>query len=156
MGALNGAKLAAVLGRLAGQQVYIDTNIFIFFLDRHDLYFPAVAPLIQACANQQIFGITGDLVVAEVMVKPYRQADAEQVAHFKRFFARRNFLAVVPHGREVFDGAAKVAGQQKMKLIDAVHFRTAMSMGCRYFLTHDQGITSSDSLHVVQLAELMD
>jgi predicted nucleic acid-binding protein len=48
-----------------------------------------------------------------------------------------------------------LAGQRKMKLIDAIHVATAQKHGCTYFLTNDHGIKSSDGLTVLQLEDLI-
>lgn len=149
-------KIRATLARLAGQRVYIDTNAFIFFLDRHDKYFPIVAPIFQDCFSQRIFATTGALAVAEVMVHPYRSGDAALIAHFKSFFHQKNFLTIAGHDIAHFDTAAMLAGQRKMKLIDALHYATAQHHRCQFFLTNDHGISSSDSLEVIQFDELID
>lgn len=149
------SKINQWLAKLAGQRLYIDTNAFIFFLDRHDTYFPAVAPIFEACFHQKIFAITGAIAVAEVMIHPYRHGDAALIANFKNFFAQKHFLTVAEHANDLFDLAAMLAGQRKMKLIDAIHVATAQKHGCTYFLTNDHGIKSSDGLTVIQLDDLL-
>jgi predicted nucleic acid-binding protein len=143
--------LGNLLAKLAGQRMYIDTNAFIFFLDRHPKYFPVVAPVFEACFNQKVFAITGGLAVAEVMIHPYRNGDATLIANFKNFFAQKNFLTIAEHPNDLLDMSAMLAGQRKMKLIDAIHVATAQKNGCTYFLTNDHGIKSSDNLEVIQL-----
>jgi predicted nucleic acid-binding protein len=144
-----------LLAMLAGHRMYIDTNAFIFFLDRHAKYFPVVAPIFEACFKQKIFAITGGLAVAEVMIHPYRNGDAVLVASIKNFFSQKNFLTVTEHGNDLLDMAAMLAGQRKMKLIDAIHVTTAQKNGCTYFLTNDHGIKSSDALKVIQLEDFI-
>lgn len=144
-------KIDHLLAKLAGQRVYVDTNAFIFFLDRHVKYFPVVAPIFEACFNQKIFAVTGGLAVAEVMIHPYRNGDAALIANFKNFFSQKNFLTVADHNNDLLDISAMFAGQRKMKLIDAIHVATAQKNGCTFFLTNDHGIKSSDSLEVIQL-----
>ena len=90
-------KIDALIARMAGRRVYIDTNIFIFFLQRDERYFSVVAPIIQACSSRRIFGVTGDLVLAEVMVHPYRSGDATVIAQFRSFFGQKNFLSIAAH-----------------------------------------------------------
>jgi len=144
-------KINKLLANLAGQRLYIDTNAFIFFLDRHTKYFPVVAPIFEACFNQKTFAITGGLTIAEVMVHPYRYGDAALIAQIKNFFAQKNFLTIVDHPNDLLDMSAMLAGQRKMKLIDAIHVATAQKSRCNYFLTNDHGIKSSDSLEIIQL-----
>ena len=56
------------LARMAGHRVYLDTNVFIYFLQRDEVFFPIAAEILKACAEGTILGTTGDLAVAEVMV----------------------------------------------------------------------------------------
>lgn len=150
-------KLTAAIARMAGHRVYIDTNIFIFFLEQDQVFFPLVAPVIQACAQRSILGVTGELVMAEVMVHPYRRGDAALVAQFKSFFTRKNFLTIAAHEARFFDEAAMIAGQARLKLIDAIHYRTAVQAGCEFFLTHDHdfdGVASGRGVEVVRLDAL--
>ena len=146
-------KIDAVLARIAGQRVYLDTNIFIYFLDRHPCYFDAVAALFRASFDQAFFATTGDVAVAEVMGGPYRHDDPALAASFKRFFVERNLLTVVAHEREVFDAAAMLVAKKRMKFIDALHVATAISVGCQFFITNDVGIASFEGLEVILLSE---
>lgn len=149
-------KIGAILARMAGQRVYFDTNIFIYFLDRHPNYFDVVAPLFKACVDRTVFGTTGDAAVAEVMVGPYRSDDPTLAVRFKRFFSQQHFLSVESHSPEVFDAAAMLVARKRLKFIDALHVATAVHTGCRFFITNDSGIASSESLTVIQLNELVE
>ena len=149
-------KIDALIARMAGRRVYIDTNIFIFFLQRDERYFSVVAPIIQACSSRRIFGVTGDLVLAEVMVHPYRSRDATVIAQFRSFFGQKNFLSIAAHEARFFDEASMIAGQKRMRLIDAIHYRTAVQAGCQFFLTHDRGIPSSDSMEVIRIGDFFE
>ena len=41
-------KVADSLDKLAGQQVYLDTNLFIYFLDQNPEYFSVTSTLLEA------------------------------------------------------------------------------------------------------------
>ena len=159
MGAVGGrpveSPVDAAITRMAGQRVYIDTNVFIFFLQQNDKYFEIVAPFIQACFKGQIFATTGLLAIAEVMVHPYRSGNPAIIAQFKSFFNKKNFLNIVGHANEHYDTAAMLAGQKKMKLVDAMHYLAALHSGCQFILTNDRGFVGSDGLEVIQLDDLV-
>jgi predicted nucleic acid-binding protein len=59
-----------VLDAMTGQRVYFDANVFVYFLDQHPDYFELVEPLLRAAYDGRIIAVTGDAVVADVMVKP--------------------------------------------------------------------------------------
>ena len=139
------------MAEMTGQRVYIDTNVFIYFLGMHPTYFEASARVINACAESRIFGFTGDAAIAEVMVGAYKQADPALVTRFKLFFAQRNFLTIATHDAETFDAAAQLVAQGGVKFIDALHMATALRSQCTYFLTNDRGLKSGAQLQVMQL-----
>ena len=144
----------SVLGKLAGQRVYIDTNVFIYFLSHHPSYFAASALVMSACAESRIFGFTGDAAVAQVMAGAYKHPDPTLAAQFKSFFSRNNFLTIAAHDAQTFDAAAQLVAKGGLKFIDALHVATAVQSQCKYFLTNDKGIKSGAHLEVVQLGIL--
>jgi predicted nucleic acid-binding protein len=141
--------------QMAGQRVYIDTNLFIYFLSQHPTYFDASARVIKACAESSIFGFTGDAAVAEVMVGAYKHTDPTLASRFKLFFSQRNFLTIAAHDAQIFDAAAQLVAKGGLKFIDALHIATAVQNHCAYFVTNDKGIKSGGQLQVVQLEQLL-
>ena len=149
-------KIDAVLASMAGHHVYLDTNIFIYFLDRNPDFFPAVQPIIAAVESGLIIGHTGDAVIAEILVKPYQKGNLALAARFKEFFSMEIFLSVQPHDAETFDLAAQLRADRGLKFIDALHYATAIRTGCKFFITNDGGIQSSDALKVVVIKNLAE
>lgn len=148
-------KISDALARIQGRRVYIDTNIFIYFLERHDRYFDAVLQFFQLFNKGQSLAYTGDAVVAETLYKPYQLNDAVRVSEFKEFFSHDEFITVLPHTKKEFHLAAELAPKHGMKLIDALHYATASLAGCKFILTNDQGFASSDAIEVIRLDQLL-
>jgi predicted nucleic acid-binding protein len=149
-------KIDSLLERIQGQRAYIDTNIFIYFLARHEIYFEASARILSAFDKSEAIGVTGDVTLAEILVKPYREGDNDAVAAIKRFFARENFISLTPHSLETFDLAAELRGRRGGKLIDALHYATAIQAGCSIFLSNDHGFTSSEGLEALKLNDFLE
>jgi predicted nucleic acid-binding protein len=148
-------KITHTLSRVRGQRVYVDTNVFIYFLERHDRYFESVVPFFQLFNDGLSLAYTGDAVVAETLYKPYQVNDTLRVSEFKEFFNNDEFITVLPHTKKVFELAAELSPKRGMKLIDALHYATAALAGCKFILTNDQGFTSSDSMEVILLDDLL-
>lgn len=146
--------LERILARLTGQRVYLDANIFIYFLDRSEKYLPVVLPLMQAAFDRHFLAFTGRAAVAEVMVHPYRHGNPEVIARFKQFFAS-DFLSVVEHSAEQFDTAAMLVGQRKMKLVDALHHAAALHANCHYLLSNDRGFGADGTLEVIGMDAML-
>lgn len=143
--------VGALLDRLAGQRVYLDTNVFIYFLEQNANYFESVAAIIEACAAGKFIGYTGDVTLSETLVQPYRNDNAALVANIKAFFATENFLSIQPHDSATFDLAAQLRAKRGMKLIDALHYATALNAGCSFFISNDAGIKSDGLIEVVSI-----
>ncbi|MDP2879900.1 MAG: type II toxin-antitoxin system VapC family toxin [Sulfuricella sp.] len=149
-------KIDDAIARMAGHRVYLDTNVFVYFLDRNPDYFPVVAPLIEAIESGLIIGYTGDAAIAETLVKPYQTDNLALAASFKAFFRTEDFLSIQPHDAETFDLAAQLRARRGLKFIDALHCATAIRAGCKFFVTNDGGIQSSDVLEVVSVKTLAE
>ena len=149
-------KIEALLARMKGQRVYIDANFFIYFLNGASPYFDTVAPIIQACDQGIFTGFTGDAVVAEVMVHPYRLKSPGEIAKGKGLFARKNFLTVLSHDAVIFDLASQLRASSTMRMLDALHYATAVQSGCRFLLTNDRDFRTSGMLEVVGITSLVN
>lgn len=148
-------KVEALLARMEGQRVYFDANYLIYFFDRREPFFQVVTPLFIACDAGKIFGFTGGAAVAELMFYPYKTKNETEIARGKAFFARENFLSVQSHNADTFDLAAQLGARRSMKLIDALHYATALNAGCSFFLTNDSGIKSDAHLEVIGIKALL-
>jgi predicted nucleic acid-binding protein len=149
-------KIAALLTKIQGQRIYFDANFLIYFFDRTEPYARVVSEVIIACDRNTVFGYTGDVAVAELMVFPYRTRDEIEIARGKAFFKRENFLTVLSHDSTVFDTASRLRAETGMKLIDALHCATALNAGCKYFITNDTGIRSTETLEVLLIRDYLD
>ena len=140
------------INRLKGHSVYLDTNVFIYFLDQNPDYFPLVGPIIKAIESGEIIGYTGDAVIAEILVKPYRSGNLALAASIKAFFRMENFLYISPHDAETFDLAAQLRAKFNHKFIDALHYATAIRAGCKFIITNNNGFLSNEILEVILLS----
>ena len=149
-------KVDEAITSMIGHRVYLDTNIFVYFLDRNPDFFDVVKPLIQAIDSGKIIGVTGDAAVAETLVKPYQTGSLELVASIREFFRTEGFLSILPHDGETFDLAAQLRGKRGMKFIDALHYATAILAGCTFFITNDLNIQSDKIIQIISVNELRD
>ena len=67
-------------------------------------------------------------------------------AHGKALFTRENFITVLRYDASVFGTAAQVRAASAMKMIDALHYSTALRAGCRILLTNDGDFKPSNQL----------
>jgi predicted nucleic acid-binding protein len=145
-----------LLTQLAGQHVYIDTNLFIYFLEKNQKYYEVATEILKAAENRQFIGYTGDATVAEVLVKPYQEENLLLVANFKAFFALDDFIAVKPHTTEAFNLCAKIRGKYGVKFADALHYATALQAGCKFLITNDKRFRAvAGGLEIIAIEDLI-
>ena len=148
-------KVSATLARIQGRRVYIDTNVFVYFLEKHEQYFDVVVPFFKLFEEGVSLAFTGDAAISEILYKPYQIGDVMRVSEFKAFFANDEFITVLPHTTKVFELAAELSPRRSMKLIDALHYATAALAGCNFILTNDAGFISKDEIEVIYLKDLL-
>lgn len=149
-------KVTELLAQLAGQQVYIDTNLFIYFLENNPKYFDVARDIFTAVEAGQFIAYTGDATVTEVLVKPYQEDDLLLVAKFKAFFALDDFIAVKPHTTDAFNLCAEIRGKYGVKFVDALHYATALQAGCKFFITNDKRFGSvTGGLEIIAVEDLI-
>lgn len=149
-------KIADTLDKLAGQQVYIDTNLFIYFLDQNPEFFTVASTLLAAVELGSLIAYTGDITVAETLVKPYQTDNILLVANIKAFFYADDFLSIRSHDADTFNLCAQIRAKYSMKFADALHYATALKAGCKFFITNDTGIRSTAELEVILLKDLLN
>lgn len=149
-------KIDLAISRMTGHRVYLDTNVFVYFLDRNPDFFPVAGPIMKAIESGLIIGCTGEAAIAETLVKPYQTGNLAMVASIKAFFRMDDFLSIYPHDAEAFDLAAQLRARRGLRFIDALHYATAIRADCRVFLTNDLRIQSSDALEVLSIKTMTE
>jgi predicted nucleic acid-binding protein len=71
-----------------------------------------------------------------------------------KFFESGPNLEVIPIGRDILLAASRVRAEFRMKLPDAIHVATAMSVGCSTLLTNDRRMKMPADLTLKLWSEL--
>ena len=144
-----------LISRLAGKSVYIDTNCLIYLAEGHARYRPALEPLIGAITEGSILGITSELTIAEVLVKPIADKRPDAVVIYKQLLANGEPFSLIPISVTILELSATLRGTYPVKLADAIHVATAVDQGCAAFVTNDKGIRAPQSLEIIYLNDLL-
>lgn len=141
----------ALVDRMRGCKVYFDTNIFIYLLnDTPELARPCLA-LLEACAAGHIIGLTGELTLAELLVKPLQCHDAAAVAAVRELLIEDGAIALVAHDRAAFERAALYRARHGLKMPDALHLATAQCAGAVCLVSNDHKFPSLAGMESVGL-----
>lgn len=143
--------VSALLSRLVGQAVYFDTNIFIYLLGNNPGYAPLCLQLLQACGERQILGLSGDVTLAELLVKPMQSNDAIAVAAVRELLIEDGAITLVSHSRKCFERAAELRARHGLKMVDALQLATAVEAGARCLVSNDRQFPQISGIECVSL-----
>ena len=138
---------------LAGQRVYLDTNIFIYALEGHAAFASVLAELFQSIDQGELQAATSELTLAETLVKPFLDGSAERQQAYQQALQSSAGLMLVPVSRAVLVEAARLRAAHGFRLPDAIHVATARLSACATFLSNDKRLRPA-GLTVMTLAEL--
>jgi predicted nucleic acid-binding protein len=137
---------------LRSRRVYIDANIFMYFLDGSTQWAAPAATVLAGAGQGDFAAVTGEAAVAEVMVGPYRTGDSMLIRSTREFFAQPRFVEVIGHPQQVWDDAAMLRGTSGVPLIDGLHIATAAHSRCDTLVTNDSRMKPLLGVDVVPLS----
>lgn len=142
--------LTEVLGR---GRVAVDTAVFIYFIEEHDLYLPIIEPLFAEVAEGEREIVTSALTLLEVMVVPFRVGDAALAASYEALLTRSRGLHLVDIDRDQLRAAAQLRARYGVRTPDALQLAAALQERCSAFITNDRRLPAVPGLRIVQLDE---
>ncbi len=157
MGAVKkSVRIERLLTKMQGHKTYFDTNILIYVLANVEGYVEVCLPFFSAVALKKIVGCTGEMTIAELLVKPMQDNNMLEIEKIKSLFAEPDYFQTFAHDRATLELAAYIRATQKLKMIDAIHTATAIKGGCKFMLTHDKLMTRNVSgIEVVNIADYL-
>jgi len=130
----------------AKPNLYLDSNIFIFFYEGVPEVSERAKRLFAALRSQPGKGITSELTLAEVLAESERPRLPMLKRAYLDLIVWSNFIELVPVSREILYESAELrsihrsAHGKKLNLPDAIHLTTAIQKRCRFFISGDDGI----------------
>ncbi len=134
--------------------IYLDTTAIIYSVERHEPYLTLLAPAWQQAEAGRFTVSCSELAVAEALVHPIRQGDADLEAAFQAVFAAPE-MKLIPATRRLWEDAAHIRAETGLKTPDALHAATALRAGCALFITNDTDFRRVDGLPIVVLDDLL-
>jgi predicted nucleic acid-binding protein len=135
----------------ASSRVYIDTNIFIYFLERSPQFFEPVKHLFEYIDSVGAQLVTSEITVAECIYRPSQLNDQKLIGAYEVLFEESNEVDLVPLDGLLAKQAAIYGSQVGLKLIDSIHLVSALQSGCDTFVSSDARFKSGPRLTVIQI-----
>jgi predicted nucleic acid-binding protein len=129
------------------RRVYLDSNVFIAAMENPGAHSDHAWWIINAIEESQIVGVTSEITLAEILVKPIELGDRDLAAAYEQMIMPGVNFEVLQVRREILIGAAQMrARRSSMRLPDAIHISTALASRCSHFVSDDQRLHSIESL----------
>jgi len=130
--------------RLAGTQpwrshrrVLIDTSIWIYHLEANARFGSAAASILTAMENGEFQGVTSELTLMELLVRPLKLGRKDIADEYELLLASFPNLELVPLRRNVLTRAAHLRAQYGIKTPDALILACGILSGASLALTND-------------------
>lgn len=134
-----------------GARVYTDSNIWIHHIEASPGWAAPVGHLLDAVDAVRARLVTSELTWAECVYKPAKDGATSTLSAFQALFANGGIELAALSGPLVLRAAQQGAGIG-LKLLDAVHYLTALEAGCTHFATSDKGFRPGPALQVLTIA----
>ena len=134
--------------------IYLDTSAIIYSVERNEPYFTLLAPAWQQAEAGQFVVVCSELVMAETLVRPMREGNADLEAAFRAVFAAPE-VSLIPATRQLWEDTARIRADTRLKTPDALHAATALRAGCTLFITNDTDFRRVQGLPIVVLDDLL-
>lgn len=133
---------------------YVDTNVVIAIVEATSILVPVQVAFVEGIERSRIKAFTSELTLAECLVKPMADRNADTVAAYLTFLDGRPELPVLPVSRAILLEAARLRAETGIKLPDAIHMATASAANCDVFLTNDRGVRAAAKMKIQWWDEL--
>lgn len=145
-----------LLNSLKGSRIYLDSNIWIYFLSGLNEYSQSLTDLFTAADSGSLMLITSELTIAEILVRPIREENAARREVCLAAMTNTDSSTAVPVDRSILISAAEIRASTKLKLPDAIHAATAIATECTTFLTNDSQFQTLPRLNVTLLSKVLE
>lgn len=139
----------------AGGPVYLDTNCFIYTVERIDPYRVALDSIWNDIRGRKLTVATSEFTIMEVLVKPLKDSDTALETLYRTILQRSPDVRALPVSLAVLERAAALRATTNLKTPDAIHAATALVHGAAMLITNDPAFRHVPGLSVTLLDDLL-
>jgi predicted nucleic acid-binding protein len=141
-----------LIEELAPGGVAIDTAIFIYYIEEHPAYLPAIAPLFEEASRGARELTTSALTLLELLVVPYRTGNRLLAGRYEALLTRSRGIRLIELSHDQLRAAAQLRAATGVKTPDALQLVAAIGSGSKTFVTNDRRLPPVPGLRIVELA----
>jgi predicted nucleic acid-binding protein len=130
----------------------IDTAIFIYFIEEEPRFLPHIVPVFEEADGGKRELVTSALTLLEILLVPYRAGNTQLAERYELLLTRSRGIRMTELSRDQLRAAAQLRAITGVKTPDALHLISALTTGCKTFLTNDRRLPKVPGLRVIQLS----
>lgn len=120
------------------QALFLDTAPLIYFWEKHERYYPAMASLFDEIYAKNVQCCVSLITYIEVVTFPLKQKQETIAAKYRNYLTNSRNFQLVPMDIAIADRTARLRSEFGLKTPDAIQLATADICGADYVLTNDK------------------
>lgn len=141
---------------LAGHRlVALDTCVFIYLMERNPKYFAAADAVFEWMEHPGSSAVTSTVVLTEILVQPYRNANLTQAQNFYALLTTMPNLTWVAPSLPIANSAALLRATYRLQTPDALIAATATDCNASAIITNDAIFKRVPDLEVLILDDYL-
>jgi len=142
---------------ISNEVLALDTPVFIYFLERHPIYFTLVKEIFTRIEKGDLQAAASSLAFTEIFVPGYRHKMYSQILDVFRLLTNFPNLRFTDISPSIAREAARIRAEYNLRTPDALHVATALDVQADAFVTNDQGLqVVSPEIHILLLEDWVD
>ncbi|OPJ64019.1 type II toxin-antitoxin system VapC family toxin [Clostridium oryzae] len=137
------------------QRILIDTNLFIYLMEKHPQYFQVAREIFEQIEKGQVYGITSILVLTELLTKPLKDNNENLARSYKAAISTFPNLSVKHIDSNICITAAELRAKYGFKTPDAIFIATAIEEGAEVFITNDIRLRNMAEINCIIISDYL-
>jgi uncharacterized protein len=134
------------------QLVLLDTTVWIYHLEQHPEFGVAAGKIIAALRAGTILGVSSELTLLELTVKPLRLKRQNVADEYELLLSNFPNLTLEPISRDILLRAASLRASHRLRTPDAIQLATGLEVGATLAITNDAGWRNIPGVETMMLS----
>ena len=144
-----------MIDKLNIKKLMIDTAPFIYFIEEHQKFLPAVQPIFSKIDDFEFDAFTSIITLIEVLVYPMREDDKSLENKYREILLNNANLFVATIDFAIAEKAAEIRANYNIKTPDAIQLACGIINQCDTFFTNDEQLKRVKEINVVCVNDLL-
>lgn len=127
-------------------RILVDSAPIIYFLENHTEFAPRFSALFERADTGHLDLVISTVTLAEVLTGPLRVGNERLAADYLKVLTAPPIWLVAELTPDIAYRAARIRGQARLRLPDAVQVATALETACVGLVTHDRDFSVLDGM----------